>query len=500
MLEKTSYQKRPKIVSNMTNFLSWTIKIALLMAFTQCTIPKKVSNNLETYNPDTDDKEYFDDRISLRWDDDLTCWSEFFESVRISENTNYEYDLDIPIINDRVVAFSFTSHNIPDKLTIVWTKINWQIDTVATTLFISAQWQPLWTWTWLSTENTISWPLLVCAHPDNPWSIALPLWSIPNSFSTSPQSVALLVLAMNEQYTSYKVIATWSPTNTVFWAKIFCIDKEKIEITWNDVICWNPRSTLSLNFNTELPLPASLTTEIYDIQRFSPSWELIGTVSSINFVPTESWTYTVIATPFCDQLQAFELSKEIYVNTDIELSTDTREITECNFDEQYVIWLEIEWWTPPYELSIPLNTYEQNFMFEWDNIFIQWDELPQTISITAIDSVWCRANILIPVSWCCDMLIKEEVWFFPNIFSPNNDWNNDYWRPFLKAWYILDEIQIYDRRGNYIYSNKEMWDQLWWDGRFHSRDVEQWVYVYMIKVLCPNWITTIFPWDVTVLR
>jgi gliding motility-associated-like protein len=78
----------------------------------------------------------------------------------------------------------------------------------------------------------------------------------------------------------------------------------------------------------------------------------------------------------------------------------------------------------------------------------------------------------------CDV---NDVFFIPNIISPNNDNINDVFVVNVKADVEIISIDgsIFDRWGNLVFSSKE--NPFTWNGKFHDEDVMSGVYVFSIQ-------------------
>ena len=83
----------------------------------------------------------------------------------------------------------------------------------------------------------------------------------------------------------------------------------------------------------------------------------------------------------------------------------------------------------------------------------------------------------------------------PSAFTPNDDGNNDYFRPVgnfealssgtasvVKARTVIESFEIFNRWGEMIYSNSAI-DSSWlgWDGKINGTKVPQNTYAYRLK-------------------
>ncbi len=90
-----------------------------------------------------------------------------------------------------------------------------------------------------------------------------------------------------------------------------------------------------------------------------------------------------------------------------------------------------------------------------------------------------------------------NVLFIPNIFSPNNDAQND--KLFVRGQQIESlHFLIYNRWGNLVFESKDISEG--WDGKQGGKPCETGVYVYRAEVTFKNGETVVKRGDVTVVR
>ncbi len=76
---------------------------------------------------------------------------------------------------------------------------------------------------------------------------------------------------------------------------------------------------------------------------------------------------------------------------------------------------------------------------------------------------------------------ESTLFEFPNLFSPNNDGNNDFFRPVVSGDFedviSIIEFRVYDRWGQLVYSGQNLSG---WDGRYQGNPAPSDVYAYFI--------------------
>lgn len=125
---------------------------------------------------------------------------------------------------------------------------------------------------------------------------------------------------------------------------------------------------------------------------------------------------------------------------------------------------------------------------------------PEEYTLTVIDSYGCSdsAQVALPIPIC--------PVFIPNVFSPNFDGRNDYFKIFTHSKYDVEVLkyQIFDRWGELVWKDENFTiltaRKNWWDGSFRGQPAIQGVYVYLIEVKHNNGLEEVFSGDVTLIR
>jgi gliding motility-associated-like protein len=102
-----------------------------------------------------------------------------------------------------------------------------------------------------------------------------------------------------------------------------------------------------------------------------------------------------------------------------------------------------------------------------------------------------KAEIDVEIKRCCDGNI-----FIPTAFSPNGDGLNDKFRPIADYGYSINNMAVYNRWGQVVYSGQHGV----WDGNQDGRPAEMGTYFYIITFGCSIGGTTVRKGDVILLR
>ena len=123
-----------------------------------------------------------------------------------------------------------------------------------------------------------------------------------------------------------------------------------------------------------------------------------------------------------------------------------------------------------------------------------------TIQITDADSCVYFLETYIDVT--TDTIIIDEI-FVPNVFSPNGDGTNDYWRIFSKLDNThVQNLYVYDRWGTLVFykENYVLNTFMGWDGKFNGNMMNPGVFVYQANVTLGDGREAKVKGDVTLLR
>ena len=123
-----------------------------------------------------------------------------------------------------------------------------------------------------------------------------------------------------------------------------------------------------------------------------------------------------------------------------------------------------------------------------------------TYTVTVIDTNGCIGTDEITVT-----IDKNRNIYIPNVFSPNGDGRNDFFRVFAGAGVEnIKSMQVYDRWGELIYQANNFLPGLntnvVWDGSFKGKKMNPAVFVYLIDVEFIDGLNLLYRGTVTLVR
>jgi gliding motility-associated-like protein len=142
-------------------------------------------------------------------------------------------------------------------------------------------------------------------------------------------------------------------------------------------------------------------------------------------------------------------------------------------------------WIIPYNLSCTNCT---------DPVANPDNSILYTVEATNADGCVDRAEVVVIV---IRPKCNEDDIFMPNIFSPNNDGENDILS--IRSNFLEKvELYIYNRWGQKVFETKDI--NHWWDGKFNGTDLAPDVYGYYFKVQCVDGKTYAKKGNVTLIK
>ncbi|HZV43959.1 MAG TPA: gliding motility-associated C-terminal domain-containing protein, partial [Saprospiraceae bacterium] len=101
-------------------------------------------------------------------------------------------------------------------------------------------------------------------------------------------------------------------------------------------------------------------------------------------------------------------------------------------------------------------------------------------------------------------VIIPRIIFIPNVFSPNDDGNNDNFTIFGRFnLTMINKLNIYDRWGNQLFGGVGLTpgdEEHGWDGTFNEKPMQPGVYVYTAELLYEDGVTEVVIGNITLVR
>ena len=95
------------------------------------------------------------------------------------------------------------------------------------------------------------------------------------------------------------------------------------------------------------------------------------------------------------------------------------------------------------------------------------------------------------------VLPSDEITYH-NIFSPNDDGRNDFFRPVISPKAEITSMRIFNRWGGLVYNNDN--NERGWDGTFNDENQPPDVYIYQVTISLPNREPITKTGDITLIR
>jgi gliding motility-associated-like protein len=104
-------------------------------------------------------------------------------------------------------------------------------------------------------------------------------------------------------------------------------------------------------------------------------------------------------------------------------------------------------------------------------------------NVEVTDTNGCHAYASVNVA-----VVPDYQVFVPNVFTPNNDGNNDQWQIFgNKQAMRIVQVNVYDRSGEKVFESNDL--NFVWDGEYKGKPAPVGVYVYDLTIVWLNNVT-----------
>jgi gliding motility-associated-like protein len=226
---------------------------------------------------------------------------------------------------------------------------------------------------------------------------------------------------------------------------------------------------LSLPDNPEIEIDCENELIIANINSASP-WQILwdnGDTTNQTFYTDQSLAIlTLSAFPDCEKQFTIDLPS-------LPQLDDLEELNDTIIDENSSLRIDLELDTEDWSIL-----WSPSEVVDYDScksvIINSQSDVEVTVYLTHISG--CEYESIFDVKV---RSIAEEEIYFPNIFSPNGDGQNDLWSLDLSK-YPINELAIFDRWGNQVgyWKNSPVIN---WDGRYNGKSLSQGVYAYILS-------------------
>ncbi len=101
-----------------------------------------------------------------------------------------------------------------------------------------------------------------------------------------------------------------------------------------------------------------------------------------------------------------------------------------------------------------------------------------TYTLTAINEFGCKAEDSMIIRVTC----SDNILYIPNVFSPNGNGKNDFFKVRSSGISELNYLRVYDRWGELVFETTDQ--NIGWDGTFRGALLPPAVYVFYLKAVC----------------
>lgn len=119
---------------------------------------------------------------------------------------------------------------------------------------------------------------------------------------------------------------------------------------------------------------------------------------------------------------------------------------------------------------------------------------PMTYTLTATDSLGCRAEDAVHISLTCN----EDLVYVPNAFTPNGDNKNDIFRIRTYGLSEVKAFRVFNRWGEMVFETYDV--NQGWDGTWQGQACSPAVFVYYLEGTCANGQEVLKHGNVTLIR
>ncbi|NNE30139.1 MAG: gliding motility-associated C-terminal domain-containing protein, partial [Saprospiraceae bacterium] len=151
------------------------------------------------------------------------------------------------------------------------------------------------------------------------------------------------------------------------------------------------------------------------------------------------------------------------------------------------------------EINLSVDSVFSYATYSWDN----GSNMPSTV-LQALNLDGESITLTITYGEDCiyeitkEIEVREAVITMPNAFTPDNDGQNDFFKPTTMANIEIVNFRVWNRWGQQVYDNNN--GSAGWDGYHNGEPAASDVYLFEVIYLRPNGTEESFRGDVTLIR
>lgn len=271
-----------------------------------------------------------------------------------------------------------------------------------------------------------------------------------------------------------------------------CIAYDTLEVA--------PAQTLPPNFSIEAIDPTCIGNNGYiringfDMDAFSIGFqgEAPGTVDVLSGLEAGAFPVSIYQTKGC----RFDTTIVLQPAPDFAVTLETEQSTIALGQELFI---NAVFNVPDNQLSTVLWQKDEDVICTGCLSIAEQPFRSAVYQVKAITIDGCEAASKVTI-----MVTRKKDVYTGNIFSPNGDGANDFFRPFFGPSILsANNFSIFDRWGNLIYTLETLdvaQNETGWDGKINDEEMPAGVYLYKVHVNYIDGLTDIVSGDITLIR
>ncbi len=252
---------------------------------------------------------------------------------------------------------------------------------------------------------------------------------------------------------------------------------------------------LALDDNQTICNVPSITINASSNDDVTYTWDTQDSTASILVQNSGTYSVSVVDANGCETTGSIDVELDLNApSLGINVNPDPIIIV----GEPYVIDLSLDNILPPYD----------GYIFEWTpaeglsctdcpnpTVLNPEEEIDYMVTVTNPLGPDCNDAAVVRVTPVLDC---AKVYEIPNAFTPDGDGINDNFSVVTEGLREVLFFEIYNRWGNKVYSSTGLESK--WDGTIDGKPAPSDVYIYMMRVQCPDFEEELLHGDVTLVR